>query len=283
MGKVLRLKPMIGRELANSEEWVVVGENSFPFVVEKELAEQLMSGELNKSEINHEIIDFINDEKLLLSEGNQFISLVENNKLSFRIVQRGIFTLGVLSFVIVIISVFLLDIPTGNKLIYDGLSLPVNLVILVVFSTVTTFFHELMHYFFSQPMQTSKRVLHFHLLKGVASVEMSYIWAWSFFARLMAIFSGILLDLILLAILTVIQYISQNLFFELLRSVLWVRIIWQFQFQKSYDGFLLISILKDDLFFNENRKYQFYKWIGRFITLLLVVFWALPFIFAIIR
>lgn len=84
------------------------------------------------------------------------------------------------------------------------------------------------------------------LKKSMATVNMTHIWVWSFLGRVAAVSAGIMSDLLILCICSILGLYNDSWIILAAASILWVRILWQFRFHRKTDGRLILMLLLDN-------------------------------------
>lgn len=136
-----------------------------------------------------------------------------------------------------------------------------------------------------------KRVV---LKKSMATVTMTHIWVWSFLGRVSAVSSGIMSDLLILCICSIMGLYNDSWIISAAASILWVRILWQFRFHRKTDGRLILMLLLDNpvielgkendadfTYKNDILIWKVFQVIGVIAGIAAVVFWGIPFVLSI--
>ncbi|TFJ76082.1 hypothetical protein [Carnobacterium maltaromaticum] len=285
MSNLISLKPICKRKL-KSGEYIVLSEHSDPIVVDAEIVAILELETFNCDNYHSEFIEILDESGFFEpTEGLDYFK--ERTTKKWRIARKGLLLIGNISLISIIVSIFFIGIPTGDKLISKEMAIESNLGFIFGFSIVTTGIHELMHIIFANSWKKIKIGVKVTITKATVTVAMSHIWVWSFLSRFAAISAGLIFDLCLLAVLSYAQFFYDSKFLPIASAVLWIRILWQLQFQKRNDGQFLVSTSIDEptAEFNlvtENHIVKKITILGYFISLLLIVFWFLPFIYQLV-
>lgn len=130
--------------------------------------------------------------------------------------------------------------------------------------------------------------------KSMATVNMTHIWVWSFLGRVAAVSAGIMSDLLILCICSILGLYNDSWIILAAASILWVRILWQFRFHRKTDGRLILMLLLDNPVIalgNENDAdftyekdvliWKVFQVIGVLVEIAVVVFWGIPFVLSI--
>ena len=131
--------------------------------------------------------------------------------------------------------------------------------------------------------------LRINLKSSIATVSMNHIWCWSLIGRLSAVTAGIVSDLFLLFLCSILRLYFDNWELSALASILWVRILWQFRFNRNSDGRLIAMMSLDNPIISESvddpfvKKSEVITWkilngIGIIVEIIIVVGWIIPFI-----
>jgi hypothetical protein len=286
------LKQIYSRKL-KSGDWVVLAADSDPLVVNEDLAKELIEGNLNK-ELDENIVN-------VFYEGGFFAKNIsteykipdENQSLPWKILRYTSLIVGFCSLLLMLIITPIVGIPTGNRILTNSAPLWFVLLYILGIAVFTTLLHEFMHIVYANIWNDSKRHFHINIKKAFSTVSMSHIWVWSFWSRFTALAAGLVLDLFLLMCLTCLQLFSDSWLIIAASSVLWVRVLWQFRFDKNCDGKLIAMTImdnpmgaddKDDVYdMKEWYTWKCLKFLGYLINMLLLIFWLIPFILDIIK
>ncbi len=118
----------------------------------------------------------------------------------------------------------------------------------ILFSLFTTIIHEGMHILFSNNVTGLCRVLHFSWKKSIATVDLTHVWIWPLFERIMAVLAGPLLDSVILSGLFLMSDYYFNAYITMSIYIMIFRILWQLRLTQHTDGRLLIYMLLDNPF-----------------------------------
>ncbi|MHC9532264.1 hypothetical protein ACVPPR_02280 [Dellaglioa sp. L3N] len=276
-----KLNKILFRKL-NGGDWVLLTWKNDPIIVNEKIKNDLILGNINKLSSDKQLMNILQSSGFFTEDRLENLSLTEeNNSFGWYFVRWTLLIIGMISVIGIVILTFFLGIPTGNMLISDKVNIFKNLGFLLFFSLLTTIGHEIMHMIFGQ---TQLMPLDFKvsLKQAVAKVSLSHVWVWTKLGRITAISAGIILDLFELLVLSSLQIIISTWILAAACSILWIRIIWQFRIHKRYDGQLLIAMIRDNPFLNqeinEGRKPDviYFKAVGYFITFIIILFWLIP-------
>lgn len=288
------MKLLFSRKLKNGN-WIVLAAGSEPLVIDEELADNLLQGADIEKKIDKETLEILKESGFYADTGKNDILIPEEKKnLKWKILRCGLLTVGALASLIVLIVAIFIGVPLGNQIISNEVSLGVSVVYAVIFAGGTTVFHELMHIVFARTWNGYFKGLHLNMRNATAVVSMTHIWVWSLLGRVCAISAGVIIDLVLLACLSVVKLFYENWIIISGISILWLRILWQFRFHKNCDGRLLIMTILDNPLADINEKnldntvyhkeihiWKRLKIIGIIVDVVILVLWILPFVFKI--
>lgn len=112
--------------------------------------------------------------------------------------------------------------------------------------------------------------------------------------RVAAVSAGIMSDLLILCICSILGLYNDSWIILAAASILWVRILWQFRFHRKTDGRLILMLLLDNPVIalgNENDAdftyekdvliWKVFQVIGVLVEIAVVVFWGIPFVLSI--
>ncbi|MEI2405331.1 hypothetical protein [Niallia taxi] len=298
MSSNMIVKHIASRNLKNGKA-VIIASDSIPLVVESEIADMLIEDPMYLNNFNQDV-------KLIFEQSGYFqkpeeeakTMPIEQTTTRWNLYRKLFLFVGILSLIIIISALpFTEGIPTGNKILAQNVPFFYTLLCVLLVAVLTSLLHEYMHIFFSHSGKRLKNIIRVQFINSTATVSMSHIWVWSLFSRLIALSAGLISDLFLLAMVTITQIFISYWVLIVTSAVLWVRILWQFRFQKKCDGQLLIQTLMDNPLFGdvieltdnplEQRKekniFRILKTIGYTINALLLIFWCLPFILSMYR
>lgn len=206
----------------------------------------------------------------------------------FRII---IFILGMSSATYIINNLNNINYLSYN---FENRNLVQILLVGILFSFVTTFFHELMHIICSNNIANIREIINFSFKKSVATIDITHVWFWPLFSRCMAILSGLLFDIFIVSILLALSNKVENTFLTLCIYIMFLRILWQFRVKHPTDIQLLVFMLIDNPFLkidfeddknsltvNEKILWQiccFFNLIINIVIFLLVTFFVLKFL-----
>jgi|AKZA01.1.fsa_nt_gi hypothetical protein len=285
----LILKKIYSRRL-RSGEYVIVAHESSPLVIDEETIKPLLQGDISQLKQEEDVIN-------VFKEANFFSEIVDNKNIpeekktkKSKTMIFFLFLVGTVSLICIITSIFIIGVPTGNKILPSDISMLTFLIFIIFFYPIVALLHELMHMIFARTLDLEFGGLGLDLSKGVAFVSMNHIWAWSFWPRIAALSAGIVSDLTLLAFFSLMQIFYDSWILTTASAILWSQIIWQFQFHRNCDGHLIALMAIDDPFihinaFNqdvEKTKYtsiwKLLSVLGYIVSAILILFWIIPFV-----
>lgn len=287
------LKPIFSRKLKNGK-YVILAAESEPLVVDEEAVNQI-SQDINMSEkYDEETISIFRDSGFFLNSVTDDVTIPEEGKArKWKIARYGLLVVAIFSILGIILTIPVVGIPFGNQIIADSVPLWESIIYMVFISVATTAIHEIMHMIFAQTWGKSAGGLNVKLRRSVATVSMTHIWNWSLLGRVSAVSAGIVSDLLLLFVCSIFRLYFDHWVLAATASILWVRILWQFRFNKKSDGRLMAMVALDnpiipiddnDGFVSKEETFiwKLLKGIGATIEIIIVIGWIVPFVFNII-
>jgi len=291
------IKQIYARKLKNGN-WVVLAANSDILVVDEATAKSLVQSDDSVYRHDDEAKNLLKESGFLteLSDYNQFIP-DEKICLKWKILRYGLISIGMVSFIIMLIVTPLIGIPNGSSIIPNNVPLWITIIFMLFFSASTTLLHELMHMIYARTWSFKTGGIHLRVKKATAVVSMTHIWVWSFLTRFSALIAGIISDLFLLTCFSCAQLFFDNWMLITASSILWMRILWQFGFHRNCDGQLIAMTVLDNPMVaidsnyinsndEKNKDIQIWKKlkiIGCVIDMILFLFWLVPFIISIVN
>ncbi|MCL1935504.1 MAG: hypothetical protein FWF57_03895 [Defluviitaleaceae bacterium] len=218
-------------------------------------------------------------EKILPDENSNFKNIL-------------LFLLTFISLSITLVFTFIFKIPTGRYILNTGFNIYLSIIITLTFSFIVALIHEFMHIIYAKNFGYLKNGgIKFKNI-GVFTVEIDHIWLWNKKSRISTLMAGISFELILMSLMYIFYFFNNYTIIMSFISILWFKIIWQFQLHKKYDVHLIAMMIIDDPFIEQDYKNLDYNkknakvWIllkilGFFVQIILIVFWAVPLLFSI--
>ena len=284
------LKPIFSRKLKNGK-YVILAADSEPLVVDEEAVNQI-NQDINMFEkCDEETISVFRDSGFFVSSVTDEVTIPEEGKaLNWKIARYGLFVVAIISIIGIILTVPVVGIPFGNRIIADAVPLWKSIIYMIFVSVATTAIHEIMHMIFAQTWGKRAGGLKVKLRGSVATVSMTHIWNWSLIGRLSAVSAGIVSDLSLLFVCSIFRLYFDYWVLAATASILWVRILWQFRFNRKSDGRLMAMVALDnpiipiddnDEFVSKEEIFiwKLLKGIGVAIEVIIVFGWIIPFVF----
>lgn len=284
------LKPIFSRKLKNGK-YVILAAESEPLVVDEEAVNQI-SQDINMSEkYDEETISIFRDSGFFLNSVTDDVTIPEEGKArKWKIARYGLLVVAIFSILGIILTIPVVGIPFGNQIIADSVPLWESIIYMVFISVATTAIHEIMHMIFAQTWGKSAGGLNVKLRRSVATVSMTHIWNWSLLGRVSAVSAGIVSDLLLLFVCSIFRLYFDHWVLAATASILWVRILWQFRFNRKSDGRLMAMVALDnpiipiddnDGFVSKEETFiwKLLKGIGATIEIIIVIGWIVPFVF----
>lgn len=287
------LKPIYFRKLKNGN-YVILSANSEPLVVEEAFAKYISQNNTVLKDCDENTISIFKDSGFFTDELSDTFIPVELQGIKWDIFRYGIFALGIISLIVIFITMTFVGIPFGNRIISINVSLWKSIMFLIIFSILTTIIHEMMHMLYARTWNKRDGRINIILKESVATVTMTHIWVWSFLGRLSAVSAGVISDLFILSICSILRLYFDNWIMAAASSILFLRILWQFRFHKKSDGRLIVMILldnptirmdneKDSDFFDRKDilVWKICNVVGIGVDILVFIFWIIPLVFSI--
>lgn len=284
------LKPIFSRKLKNGK-YVILAAESEPLVVDEEAVNQI-GQDINMSEkYDEETISIFRDSGFFLNSVTDNVTIPEEGKTrNWKIARYGLLVVAIFSILGIILTIPVVGIPFGNQIIVDSVPLWESIIYMVFISVATTAIHEIMHMIFAQTWGKRAGGLNVKLRRSVATVSMTHIWNWSLLGRVSAVSAGIVSDLFLLFVCSIFRLYFDHWVLAATASILWVRILWQFRFNRKSDGRLMAMVALDnpiipiddnDEFVSKEETFiwKLLKGIGATIEIIIVIGWIVPFVF----
>lgn len=291
----MTLKKIFSRKLKNGN-YVILAADSEPLVVEEEFALCISQDSNVLANCDENVIDTFKDSGFFedtLLDADTVIPEEPNGK-KWNVLRQGMTIISVIALFYVLMCIPLTGIPIGNRIIPAKVPMWLSVTFMTVFSLITTMLHELMHMLYAKTWKGKNGGVKIVLRKSMATVTMTHIWVWSFWGRVTAVSAGIMSDLLILCLCSVIGLYKDSWIVSAATSILWVRILWQFRFHRKTDGrFILMLLLdnpvialegKSDTDFSGKKDiliWKVFQIIGVFVGLAVVIFWGIPFLLSI--
>jgi hypothetical protein len=292
----LYIKPLSYRKIKNGN-WVILANKSELLVVDETTGKSLV--EEKKFIFDHDEVMSILYENGFFTHSVEDIKKLpeEKESLKWQFMKYLLFTVGLFSVFVILALVPIIGVPIGDKLISDEAPLSIIFIFIIIFSMSTSFFHELMHILYAQNWKIKFGGLDLSIRKASATVSMTHVWTWSFVGRTAAVSAGVILDLLILACFSLTQLFYDHWVIIVASSVMWLRIIWQFRFNKSCDGKIVAMMIIDNPMIdidasnpkNKNSKSKEFKsWmrlkvVGFIVEAIILAFWIIPFLLTVFK
>lgn len=293
MEEKMTLKTILYRKLKNGS-YVILAADSEPLVVEEEFVMSISQNENVLEECDEDVTSIFRESGFCTDTVSSASIPEEAKGVKWNVLRYGVFIISILALLGVLITIPFSGVPFGNKIIPTNTPIWVSVIFMIVFSLLTTTLHEMMHMFYAKTWKMQKGGVNIMLKRSVATVSMTHIWVWSFCGRLAAVSAGIMSDLFILYICSILGLYNDCWVISAAASILWVRILWQFRFHRKTDGRLILMILLDNPVIaleNENNADFSYKkdvliWkvfqvVGVLVEIAVVLFWGIPFVLSI--
>lgn len=287
------VKKVFSRKLRNGKH-VILASDSEPLVVEDEFAMRINQDANVLRECDDEVISIFRDGGFFSDTSSDVLIPKEPTGMLWYIMRIGVFLISVLALIGVLLTIPISGIPFGDRIIPNNIPIWMSLIFLIGFSILTTILHELLHMLYAATWKKQKSGLKITAKKSVATVSMTHIWVWSFLGRIAAVSAGIMNDLFLLSICSILGLHNENWIISAAASILWVRILWQFRFHKNTDGRLILMFLLDNpVIESEKMKsadislrksiiiWRSFQFLGIIIGIIIITFWEIPLVLSI--
>ncbi len=282
------LKRIFSRKLKNGK-YVIVATDSEPLVVDKETMNKLNEDINLFKEWNQEIFSIFKNSGFFLDTETDTNIIAQKNNVGWIIARYGLFLIAIFSILGIIFTIPFVGIVLGGQIIVTDISVGKSIIYVILVSLITTAIHEVMHMIFAHTWGKKVGGLRIKLKSSIATVSMNHIWCWSLIGRLSAVTAGIVSDLFLLFLCSILRLYFDNWELSALASILWVRILWQFRFNRNSDGRLIAMMSLDNPIISESvddpfvKKSEVITWkilngIGIIVEIIIVVGWIIPFI-----
>ena len=279
--------PFKSRTLKNGE-YVIVGKDAEPLIVNASFIEQLSSPDFSVSMLDDKVIEMLSTSGYIGSSKKVIIPVPDEGHFVFLKIGRIVCLLfGFISLIFNLYSIGAYHgVKSGNDLIHLNISGWELFFSAILIALGTSLVHEIFHLIFSRNIKDFRGKVHLHLFKATATVSMSHIWAWSAFSRFMAISAGMIADSIFLSITILVGIFSPLWIFSIANAVLWIRILWQFRFYSNCDGRILLQSFFDNPSFGEKNFIGsvrdkiwnlFFNFMGLIVLVLILYLWGYPF------
>lgn len=293
MEEKMTLKTILYRKLKNGS-YVIIAVDSEPLVVEEEFVMSISQNNNVLEQCDEEVTSIFRESGFCADTVSSASISEESKGVKWNVLRYGIFIISIIALVGVLITIPFSGIPFGNKIIPTNTPIWVSVIFMIVFSILTTTLHEMMHMFYAKTWKKQKGGVNIMLKRSVATVSMTHIWVWSFWGRLAAVSAGIISDLFILCICSILGLRNDCWIISAAASILWVRILWQFRFHRKTDGRLILMLLLDNPVIalgNENNTdfsnkkdvliWKVFQVIGMIDEIVVYVCWGIPFILSI--
>lgn len=290
------IKPISHRKLKDGN-WIIVADESNLLVVDEGTGLSLVDNSKNINEYDTEIIDilkengFIGNSKILTKKVPE-----EMDNLKWKIARNLLFFIGFLSSIIIVVLFPINGIYIFNTIIQENISLWYNILFAILFAILTSICHEFMHIIFARNFKTNFGGFKISIKKSTATISMSHVWTWLLKGRIAAVSAGIILDLFILANLSLVNLFYTNWIINTSIAILYLRILWEFRFNKNCDGKIIARMLIDNPMIDEDLKnnpqnlkskelknWYILKAIGFVIEIIIIFLWIIPLIVKIMK
>ncbi|MGL4973369.1 MAG: hypothetical protein ACRC6H_09525 [Culicoidibacterales bacterium] len=270
--------PFLKRKMKNGM-WIILSSSGVPLVVTEKILFQLQQENLNTATFDIKTFSDLEKFDFIGNLHNQKKLNIEPRGIMIFIFRFSILIFGILSFFILITSIYNTGLPFHNisNFLIDQ---PFHFIVTLILSSVFfTFTHEFMHGVFANNL-ISSACLSLNFTKSVATINITHIWTWSLFGRLLAISSGILLDLIWTSIFYLLIQKFNSPYLFTFCGVLITKILWQFQLFRNTDIQLFIMLLVDNPFLFSDPPQKHFNFLihsTKIIPLIIFYLWISPF------
>ncbi|WP_231453512.1 hypothetical protein [Enterococcus asini] len=277
MSKYLKVAPYKKRKL-RSGDWIIISSSGNPLVIDAHTLRILCNKEINSDIFELHFIELLKEEGFLVDIYRLNRIPEEPTSFKFKFFSFLMLAIGGVSLLGVVYYILYSGLPFSKSINLLAANPILGVIILVIFSILTTFLHEVMHLIYSNSLKSQDNKINISMTKAVATVSMTHIWTWSLIGRIVAIVSGICLDLL---ILFIVFFFNQRIHFEyssLLESILITRIVWQFRVQNKTDIRLFIELVRDDPFLFEKKtvSIKIINFLGFLVNILIILIWLVP-------
>lgn len=285
----ITLKTIFSRKLKKGN-YVILAADSEPLVV----GEEFIMNRNVLANCDESVISVFKDSGFFTDMLSDAVIPEEPTGKQWDLLRQGVFVILVLSLLGVLMTIPFSGIPFGNRIIPPNVPMCMSIIFMVGFSIATTMIHEVLHMFYANTWKKQNGGVKIVLRKSMATVNMTHIWVWSFWGRLAAVSAGIMSDLLILFVCSILRLYYDSWIIMAATSILWIRILWQFRFHRKTDGRLILMLLLDNPVIaleNENDAAFTYKkdvliWkvfrvVGVLVEIAIVVFWGIPFLLSI--
>ncbi|ECB9828927.1 hypothetical protein FL859_07275 [Listeria monocytogenes] len=276
VSRYLKVAPYKKRKL-RSGEWIIISSSGDPLIIDDYALHILCKKEVNPDLFDLPFINVLKESGFLVENCNRHSIPEEPTSFKFKLFSLFTLVIGITSFLGAIYCLFNEGLPFSTSIDLLITEPFIGILSLVMFSTLTTFLHEGMHLIYSNSLIQDNK-FKINMTKAIATVSMTHVWTWSILGRIVAILSGICLDLFFLFSLLVF---SQRMYFEytsLFESVLITRITWQFRVQNKTDIRLFLELISDDPFLFEQNTVpiKIMTLLGFLVNIFIILIWLVP-------
>ena len=289
----ITLKTIFCRKLKNGN-YVILAADSEPLVVEEDFATCISQDGNALANFDESVISVFKDSGFFADALSDTVIPEEPTGKKWNLLRQGVFIISVMALLGVLMIIPFSGIPLGNRMIPANVPMWMSVIFMIGFSIATTMIHELLHMLYANTLKKQNGGVKIVLKKSMATVNMTHIWVWSFLGRVAAVSAGIMSDLLILCICSILGLYNDSWIILAAASILWVRILWQFRFHRKTDGRLILMLLLDNPVIalgNENDAdftyekdvliWKVFQVIGVLVEIAVVVFWGIPFVLSI--
>lgn len=243
------LKKIRGRQLRGGG-WVLVADGSSPVVVDASVANIVLheeGGPLDPALIGTEAWAALDEAGFVANDGEPVRPLPGDSPSQAMRLVRVLTWISLLFFSPIILALSLRQgFPGGASLVLHERGLAVSIAYILVFAMITASLHECGHIVLGGLSKRASGSLKWSPRSAVATTNLSHVWAWSPIGRYSAILAGIGVDLAVLLIVAALRQWRPCAELDLMTSVLFLRIMWQFRLHSNCDGKYLARMILDD-------------------------------------
>lgn len=289
----MTLKTIFFRKLRNGS-YVILAADSEPLVVEEKFAMSIIQNSDVLDDCDEEIVSIFRESGFYTDTLSDMSIPEESKGTMWNVLRYGVFIISVIALLGVLMTIPFSGIPLGNRIIPTNIPIWKSAIFMMAFSIFTTIFHEVMHMLYARTWKKRNGGINIVLRKSIVTVSMTHIWVWSLCGRLAAVSAGIMSDLSILCICSIVRLYNNSWIISAAASILWVRILWQFRFHRKTDGRLILMLILDNPVIameNESNDSSFDKkavliWkvfqvFGVAVSVLVFVFWIIPLVLSI--
>lgn len=289
----MTLKKIFSRKLKNGN-YVILTADSEPLVAEEEFALCISQDSNVLVNCDENVIAIFKDSGFFADTLLDTVIPEEPKGKTWDVLRQGMPIISAIALFCVLVCIPFTGVPIGNRILPANVPMWLSVIFMIAFSMATTMLHELMHMLYAKTWKRKNGGVKIVLKKSMATVTMTHIWVWSFWGRVAAVSAGIMSDLLILCLCSIIALYKGSWIVSAAESILWVRILWQFRFHRKTDGRFILMLLLDnpvialegesDTDFSDKKDiliWKVFQVIGVFVELAVVIFWGIPFLLSI--